>query len=165
MGEGNILGEMSVLENRHRSATAIALTEVKVLVFDRQSFTTIIEKQIPMALKVLSLLASRLYELKRNIMLLKLKDIQTKVMDVFLMEYEKQELENISNTKSFRFYLSIQDIAHWSCESVDDIKDTIRNFEQRSKLKYIKEKNEFEIGLQEINNFTRIVQAARKRSK
>jgi len=43
--EGQILGEMSLVENEPRSATAIAKTETKIVPIDRKTFLLIIKEE------------------------------------------------------------------------------------------------------------------------
>ena len=58
------MGEMSMLDNKPYSATAISGVESTFIVFDRKEFGRLMEEQAPIALKLLfaisSLLSTRL---------------------------------------------------------------------------------------------------------
>lgn len=51
---GEIFGEMAILEEQPRSASAIAIDQVKVLNFNRANFELLMTKNPPLALRVLT---------------------------------------------------------------------------------------------------------------
>ena len=51
--EGEFLGEMSLIDNRPRTATARVAEESSLLVMTKKAFTTLLEKQPETALKIL----------------------------------------------------------------------------------------------------------------
>ncbi|WP_243401675.1 cyclic nucleotide-binding domain-containing protein, partial [Leptospira ellisii] len=53
--QGDIFGEMAILEEQPRSATAIAISEVKVLNFNRANFELLMTKNPMLALKILTI--------------------------------------------------------------------------------------------------------------
>jgi len=64
--EGKTMGEMSMLDNKPYSATAISGVESTFIVFDRKEFGRLMNEQAPIALKLLiaisTLLSTRLRE-------------------------------------------------------------------------------------------------------
>jgi len=52
LGEGEFMGEMSLIDNRPRTATARAAEEVSLLVMTKKSFNALMEKYPGVALKV-----------------------------------------------------------------------------------------------------------------
>ena len=50
--EGELLGEMSLIDNRPRTATAKVAEESMLLVMTKKAFTTLLEKHPPIALKI-----------------------------------------------------------------------------------------------------------------
>ncbi|MCA1950802.1 MAG: cyclic nucleotide-binding domain-containing protein, partial [Treponema sp.] len=85
-----MFGEMAILEDSPRSATAIALDDVKVLEFNRANFEVLMMGNPQIALKLLKLFTKRIYDQKRRFMILTLEDPQAKIADVFLMLDETQ---------------------------------------------------------------------------
>jgi CRP/FNR family cyclic AMP-dependent transcriptional regulator len=62
LGKGDLLGEMSLIDNRPRSATVKALTPMKLLALDAKRFKTLLE-EMPSANKaVMAKLSERLRE-------------------------------------------------------------------------------------------------------
>jgi len=44
LGKGEFFGEMAILNNRPRSATATVIEDCKILIFDRETFETMIKQ-------------------------------------------------------------------------------------------------------------------------
>ena len=59
-GEGGIFGEMAMINETNRSATATSLTKVKLAKLDHDTFTEFVEKNTDFALHVMAVLANRL---------------------------------------------------------------------------------------------------------
>jgi CRP/FNR family transcriptional regulator, cyclic AMP receptor protein len=57
---GELCGELSLLDGGNRSTTAVALTEVEMLVLEREEFLSFLRKQPDASLDVLSALAKRI---------------------------------------------------------------------------------------------------------
>jgi len=60
LGPGDILGEMALIEDRPRSATAFAATDCLLTPVTRQHFLTLIQRTPMFALQVMRVLAQRL---------------------------------------------------------------------------------------------------------
>src|SRR4030042_478606 len=111
---GEIFGEMSILEEAPRSATAIAYTTVKSLEFNRENFEILMQGNPQIAMKLLKTFTRRIYDQKRRFMILTLGDIEAKVADVFLMLAERQPDEEGDGDKNrVEFHTTVDDIAHW----------------------------------------------------
>lgn len=59
-GEGGIFGEMAMINETNRSATATSLTKVKLAKLDHDTFREFVEKNTDFALHVMAVLANRL---------------------------------------------------------------------------------------------------------
>ena len=57
---GGLIGEMALIDNQSRSATATAKTETKVVAIDRNRFTFMVEETPWFALEVMKIMADRL---------------------------------------------------------------------------------------------------------
>ncbi|MDR2072504.1 MAG: Crp/Fnr family transcriptional regulator [Spirochaetaceae bacterium] len=154
-----MFGEMALLENSPRSATAIALDTVKVLEFNRQNFEILMLGNPQIALKLLKMFTKRIYDSKRRFMILTLDDDQAKIADVFLMLDETQT--NIDKTTERReFKTSVDDIAHWAGMSVNQARDLISHFVTQRRMELFSDK----IVVKNINDFSRFVASRRKKS-
>lgn len=60
LGPGDIFGEMAVLDERPRSATATALEDCEVIVFNKADFFVNLERYPQLAVRFLKMLASRI---------------------------------------------------------------------------------------------------------
>jgi len=153
-----MFGEMALLENSPRSATAIALDTVKVLEFNRQNFEILMLGNPKIALTLLKMFTKRIYDSKRRFMILTLDDDQAKIADVFLMLDETQT--NIDKTTERReFNTTVEDVAHWAGMSVNQARDIVNHFVNQRRMELFSDK----IAVKNINDFSRFVASRRKK--
>jgi CRP-like cAMP-binding protein len=151
-----MFGEMAILENSPRSATAIALDEVNVIELNAQNFEPLILGNPQIALKLLRLFARRIYEAKRRFMILTLSDPEAKLADVFLMLDETQP--NIDKTDDHReFETTVDNIAQWAGMNANQTKDILSRFTNQRRIEIFPNR----IVVKNINDFTRFVNARR----
>lgn len=67
VGPGEFFGEMAIINNRRRSATAEVIEPAKLLVLDAQTFETMLAKNAEIAVRMILQLASRLDEANARI--------------------------------------------------------------------------------------------------
>jgi diguanylate cyclase (GGDEF)-like protein len=67
LGEGEIIGELSMLRNLARSATVVAIERTHCLVLKQSEFLTVLQNSTDLALALLRTLAGRLYETDRRL--------------------------------------------------------------------------------------------------
>jgi CRP-like cAMP-binding protein len=153
-----VFGEMAILEDSPRSATAIALDQVKVLEFNRANFEVLMMGNPQIALKLLKLFAKRIYDQKRRFMILTLDDPQAKVADVFLMLDETQPpADRASERREFK--TTMDDIGHWAGISGDQARDVLNHFVTQRRVEIFQDK----IVVKNINDFMRFVNSRRKK--
>ncbi len=153
-----MFGEMAILENSPRSATAIALDVVKVLEFNHQNFEILMLGNPQIALKLLKMFSKRIYDQKRRFMILTLDDDQAKIADVFLMLDETQSgLDRSSDRREFK--TTVDDIAHWAGMSVNQARDIINHFVTQRRVEIFPNI----IAVKNINDFLRFVNSRRKK--
>ncbi|MDL2229128.1 Crp/Fnr family transcriptional regulator [Treponema sp. OttesenSCG-928-L16] len=153
-----MFGEMAILENSPRSATAIALDTVKVLEFNRQNFEILMLGNPQIALKLLKMFTKRIYDQKRRFMILTLEDPQAKIADVFLMLDESQT--NIDRaTERREFKTTVDDIAHWAGMSVNQTREILNHFVTQRRMELYPDK----VVVKNINDFSRFVNSRRKK--
>jgi CRP-like cAMP-binding protein len=152
-----MFGEMAILENSPRSATAIALDKVQVLEFNRQNFDILISGNPQIALKLLKTFARRLYDAKRKFMILTLEDPQARIADVFLMLDENQG-DTDQTTDARLFQATVEDIAHWAAMSVNEAREIINHFVAQRRMELYNDR----IVVKNINDFSRYVSSRRR---
>ena len=153
-----MFGEMAILEDSPRSATAIALDQVKVLEFNRANFEVLMMGNPQIALKLLKLFTKRIYDQKRRFMILTLDDPQAKIADVFLMLDETQPAVDRA-TERREFKTTVDDIAHWAGVTGDQARDILNHFVTQRRVELYADK----IILKNINDFLRFVNSRRKK--
>ena len=84
LSEHDFFGEMSLLDNEPRSATAIALSETEILVLHQKDFLSIVEKRPRVLVNLLSVLSSRLRKANQQIGNLALHDVYGRVARILL---------------------------------------------------------------------------------
>lgn len=67
LGEGDVIGEMSLITNAPRTATVVASTDMVILLLDPRDFSAVMEDHPAVASKVLHTVAQRLIELERPV--------------------------------------------------------------------------------------------------
>ena len=153
-----MFGEMAILENSPRSATAIALDMVKVLEFNSQNFEVLMLGNPQIALKLLKMFAKRIYDSKRRFMILTLDEPQAKIADVFLMLDETQS--NIDKTTERReFKATVDDVAHWAGMSIAEARETLGHFVTQRRMEMYPDR----MIVKNINDFSRFVNSRRKK--
>ncbi len=154
---GEIFGEMAILEEAPRSATIIAIENVKALQFNRRNFEILMRGTPQIALKLLKLFSKRIYDQKRRFMILTLEEESARVADVFLMLSESQPvLEEETDERSFP--TTADDIAHWCGMSPDRCQRILNHFASQRRIEILNDR----IIVKNINDFARFVKSRRK---
>ena len=84
LSDGDFFGEMSLLDNQPRSATAIAIQETEIVVLHQRDFLSIVEKRPRVSVNLLSVLSSRLRKANQQIGNLALHDVYGRVARILL---------------------------------------------------------------------------------
>lgn len=154
---GDIFGEMAILEEAPRSATAVAMGEVKVLNFNRANFDQLMTRNPQLALRVLTLFSTRIYDAKRRLMILLKDDLIGKIADVFLMLWEKEYPNTVQ--KQIVLKTTAEDIANWCGQSARDVQKQLQTWKKMNKL----EVKVDQITINNIVDFQRIVNQHNKK--
>jgi CRP-like cAMP-binding protein len=157
---GEIFGEMAILEEAPRSATAVAIDKVKALEFNRQNFEILMKGNPQIALKLLKLFTKRIYDQKRRFMILTLNNIEARVADVFLMLAENQVVEDPDQDQR-TFKATVEDIAHWAGMSYSECKKVLNHFAGQRRVEIYEDS----IIVRNINDFQRFVNSQRNKQK
>jgi CRP-like cAMP-binding protein len=156
LGAGDIFGEMAILEEQPRSATATAITEVKALNFNRANFEVLMTKNPQLALKVLTLFSTRIYDAKRRLQILLLDDITSKVADVFVMLAEKQH--DHLYVRDVVLKITVEDVAQWCGQPINEVQKVLNQYKKTGKIELFVDR----IVIHNLQEFQRIVAQKRK---
>ena len=80
LGAGEFFGEMSILNDKPRSATATVVDEAKLLVIDPKTFEAMVRGNAEIAIRIIKMLSKRLDEADKQIENLLLKDHNSRVV-------------------------------------------------------------------------------------
>ena len=130
---GEFFGEMAILDNSPRSATCMAIGPVECLEFNKENFALLITGNPQLALILLKLFCKRIYDQKRRLRILTIKDLPARIADVFLMYDEMNPVGNpIEHTRKFN--VTVADIAHWAGLTPEVTRDEINKYVEKRKL-------------------------------
>jgi len=160
-GPGDIFGEMAIIEEAPRSASAIALSEVKTLHFNKENFEMLLQSNSAMAIKLLKLFSKRIYDARRKLMILSLEDDEAKVADVLLMlaeqkGYSPKEIKEF--IEPMEIIITAQDIANWCGLKLDNVKKILSQFINMNRISM----GGNSVVVKNINEISRYVSQKRK---
>ena len=127
---GEFFGEMAILDNSARSATCLAKTKVQCLEFNKENFEVLVMGNPQLALILLKLFCKRIYDQKRRLKILCIKDVRARLADVFCMVDEMNPMTNPKD-RSRRFNMTIQDVAHWAGLPLEVIREDMGKFSKQ----------------------------------
>jgi len=156
MTTGDVFGEMSILEQEPRSATAIAIDYVKLLKFHRDNFDSLLEANPQLAYKLLLIFSKRIYDAKRRLMILLLDEPSLKVMDVLIMLAEQDV--HLDLRKEVNIPVAAQQVASWAGMSLRIVQEELDKLQKFNKIELFRD----HIVVKNIRDFQRIVTTRRK---
>jgi CRP/FNR family transcriptional regulator, cyclic AMP receptor protein len=89
LGQGEFFGEMSILNNAPRSATATCAEDSKLLVIDPKTFEAMIRGNAEIAIRMIKKLADRLQEADHQIENLLFRDASSRVVHFLVVAAER----------------------------------------------------------------------------
>jgi CRP-like cAMP-binding protein len=89
---GDIFGEMALLDNKPRSASAISFGDVTVLAINRANFENMVQAQPQLATRLIQLLSERIWTAYRQLENLIIRDTLGRIYDTLLIQIEKQKI-------------------------------------------------------------------------
>ncbi|MEW6526116.1 MAG: cyclic nucleotide-binding domain-containing protein [Spirochaetota bacterium] len=106
---GDIFGEMALLENRPRSASAITFGDTTLMAINRQNFETMVQTQPQLATRLIQLLSERIWTAYRQLENLMIRDPLGRMYDTLLIQVEKQKVR-IAPKESFTFDFGVKEL-------------------------------------------------------
>lgn len=101
---GDIFGEMALLDNKPRSASAISFGEVTLMAINKSNFEGMVQAQPQLATRLIQLLSERLWTAYRQLENLTIRDTAGRIYDTLLTQIEKQRIKiRPKQTHNFQF--------------------------------------------------------------
>ena len=133
LGEGEIFGEMAILEEAPRSASAIASDEVKCLNFNKLNFETLMGGNPQLAIKLLKIFCRRIYEAKRRLQILNFNEPETKVVDTLLMLAEQKGIPH-DEKDPVELETDEEQISNWCAVKIDETRNILKKYQNMNKI-------------------------------
>ncbi|OGW41610.1 MAG: hypothetical protein A2010_14820 [Nitrospirae bacterium GWD2_57_9] len=102
--KGEFFGEMAILNDKPRSATAETLEDCEMLVIDRKTFDALIRGNVEIAVRFIKRLADRLRETNDQMEALMIKDNTSRLVSILAKQVKDQK-------KSGDFFMTIEELA------------------------------------------------------
>jgi len=153
-----IFGEMAILENSPRSATAIAYDDVIALEFNKANFEVLMMGNPAIAMKLLKTFVKRIFVQKRRFMILTVPDRLARVGDVFLMLDETQPAPD-RNSETRVFNITMEEVARWAGLSLEAVEDEMHRFIDQGKMEIYEDR----ILVKNLTELSRFVNARRSK--
>ncbi len=109
--KGEFFGEMALLENKPRSASAIAHEDCTLMVLNRSNFVQMVATQPQLIARLTTTLAERLWSMSRQLINSQLRDPQFRLLDMLALQLEKNHIPTGPGT-SYQFDLTLYDLAN-----------------------------------------------------
>ncbi len=106
---GDIFGEMAILDNAPRSASAIAWGDVDVLAINKENFEGMVKNQPQLATRLITLLSERIWHAYKQLANLMINDPQGRIADTLLTLVEKNRIK-VAPKIPHNFDIGVKDI-------------------------------------------------------
>ena len=162
LGQGDIFGEMAMLEKMPRSATCIAETDVVLLEFNQETFLTLVKAQPSVGIKLIKSFAGRVLDQNRKLGILLLENNEIKILDTLLMLYEKGKVEigDGEQGKAINVMAKLEEISDWTNLSVSQVQTNLDFLETNQTLVV----NQGSISIKNIEYVKNLVEKNKKSS-
>lgn len=139
IGPGEFFGEMELIEDMPRNASCVARGTVTCLKFGKDNFKSVVAENGFAAMSVLKTLSGKIYNQRRALKLLSIKDLNVRVADLFLMYDEdglsiNTDMDAGKENQERKFYITVSDVAEWAAITVDEARDELNKFASKNKL-------------------------------
>ena len=110
--KGDMFGEMALIENKPRSASAIAHSDCLLMVINRSNFNQMVATQPQLIAKLTTTLAERLWSMYRQLDNACLAEPVEKLVDILSLQAEKQKISITPGNHTMQTDLTPKDLAN-----------------------------------------------------
>ena len=135
---GDIFGEMSLLENKPRSASAIAHEETVLMAVNNANFNRMVASQPQIISKLTQLLSERIWFIYKQLANTQLTDPLGRLYDAMLIQLEKMRAP--INSQAYTFDFGPQELINLVGLSKDEGNALIRKLFENTKVKVLNNK-------------------------
>jgi len=135
--QGDMFGEMALLEHKPRSASAIAHSDCRLMVVNRSNFDQMVSTQPQLISRLTTTLAERLWSMYRQIENAYLKDPVHKMIDMMYLQIEKQKVACDKPNIQYQSDFTAQDIANMCGVPANQAPKAVYDFQNLSFIKIV----------------------------
>lgn len=106
---GDIFGEMAILDNAPRSASAVCLGDVDVMAINKENFESMVKSKPQLATKLITLLSERIWHAYKQLANLMINDPQGRIADTLLTLAEKNRAKIIAKA-FYNFDIGVKEV-------------------------------------------------------
>ncbi|HTZ53320.1 MAG TPA: cyclic nucleotide-binding domain-containing protein [Spirochaetia bacterium] len=136
---GDIFGEMALLENKPRSASAIANEDCSLMAVNKTNFERMVQSQPQLITRLTTLLAERLWFIYKQLANTLIQDPLGKLYDALLMQLEKNRIPVVAGGKH-TFQLGPKELLNTVGLSADKGNPYIRKLFENKKMQLVDNK-------------------------
>ncbi len=151
--ESNFFGEMAILEEAPRNASAIANEDSILIEFKRDDFESIMTNTPMLALKILRTFSMRIFNTKKRLQILKIKEPEFRICGCFLLFADMNNIKKEQFSKAQVFDTTAEDIASWCALSLSETNHVLLRLLKLDKIKIESQS----ITVSNLDEFQRIV--------
>jgi len=136
---GDIFGEMALLENKPRGATAVAYDDCEVMMINRANFEQMIQTQPQLIVKVTTLLADRVWLIYKQLANTLIANPVGRMYDSLLIQLEKDRIA-LDSQNPYIFSFGLQELTNMVGLSDRDARQAQGEILKNKNLRLIKDK-------------------------
>jgi CRP-like cAMP-binding protein len=133
---GDIFGEMALIENKPRSASAIAFEEATLLAVNKENFARMVKTQPQLIAKLTTLLAERIWFIYKQLANTLLTDKVGRMYDALLIQLEKNRVQ-IRSGEPYTFEFGTKELINMVGLPMSDGSRYIRELMANTKIKAV----------------------------
>lgn len=137
--KGDFFGEMALLENKPRSASAIAHENCRLMTVNRRNFDQMVASQPQLIARLTTTLAERLWSMSRQLANTQIRDPLFKLFDMLSLQLEKSRVDVRKGT-SYQFDLTPFDLANMCGIPQEEQASCLITFMNDSRIKIVNNK-------------------------
>ena len=139
LGKGDIFGEMAIVEDKPRAATAEVYEDCTLLVVNRENFSTLIKEQPEMVVRIASLMSERIWLLYRQLDNTFIENPLGRVYDALIIQLEKNRVA-LTSREAYQFNFGYKELMGMAGLSENDNKHFDRKITGDGKISFDNDK-------------------------
>jgi CRP-like cAMP-binding protein len=130
---GDIVGEMSILESKPRSVTAVTHEDCTIIAISKESFETIVNSNPQIIGHLIQLVAERIWFLYKQLSNTLLADPLARLYDAMLIQLEKERVP-LTSPEGYTFNFGLKDLVAMTGISEEDADKAVERIKADSNI-------------------------------